>query len=70
MKSRPPPLAPTEIDVEIRTADGVALRATELPPAPGRPPLGTCVLAHAMFARRSEFVRPGGEFTPMSLAIS
>jgi predicted alpha/beta hydrolase len=42
-------------EVEIRTEDGVSLRAVmDDPPVPM---VGTCVLAHAMFARKSEFGR-------------
>jgi len=61
MRGRPPPLQPVEVEIEIHTEDGAALRANALPPAPGRAPLGTCVLAHAMFARRTEFTRPEGQ---------
>ncbi len=45
-------------DLELRTTDGVALRATLR--EPGVQPLGTMVLAHAAFARRSEWERPKG----------
>ncbi len=42
-------------ELEIRTSDGVALRAlVEEPPGEA---IGTCVLAHAMFARKSEWGR-------------
>ncbi len=44
-------------DVEIHTADGVALRASVREPS-GRVK-GTAVLAHAMFARKTEFDRAG-----------
>lgn len=45
-------------DLEIHTTDGVSLRATVREPK-GKV-IGTAVLAHAMFARRSEFDRPRG----------
>jgi predicted alpha/beta hydrolase len=48
--------APSE-ELEIHTEDGVALRATVREPRQGVV-AGTAVLAHAMFARRSEFERP------------
>jgi predicted alpha/beta hydrolase len=44
-------------ELEIRTADGVALRAVVDDPPEGVPVRGTCVMAHAMFARKSEFGR-------------
>lgn len=44
-------------ELEIRTADGVALRAVVDDPAEGTELRGTCVLAHALFARKSEFGR-------------
>ena len=44
-------------ELEIRTADGVALRAMVHDPPEGVAFRGTCVLAHAMFARKSEFGR-------------
>lgn len=44
-------------ELEIRTADGVALRAVVDDPPEGIPLRGTCVMAHAMFARKSEFGR-------------
>ena len=44
-------------ELEIRTADGVALRAVVDDPPEGIEPRGTCVMAHAMFARKSEFGR-------------
>lgn len=47
-------------EVEIRTADGVALRATVVEPASEEPRV-VAVLAHAMFARRTEFDRPSVE---------
>jgi alpha-beta hydrolase superfamily lysophospholipase len=43
---------------EVRTADDVLLRGTVREPV-GRP-VGTVILAHAMFARRSAFERPAG----------
>jgi predicted alpha/beta hydrolase len=44
-------------ELEIRTADGVALRAVVDDPPEGVSLRGTCVMAHAMFARKSEFGR-------------
>jgi predicted alpha/beta hydrolase len=44
-------------ELEIRTADGVALRAVVDDPPDGVALRGTCVLAHAMFARKTEFGR-------------
>jgi predicted alpha/beta hydrolase len=44
-------------ELEIRTADGVALRAMVHDPPEGIALRGTCVMAHAMFARKSEFGR-------------
>jgi predicted alpha/beta hydrolase len=44
-------------ELEIRTADGVALRAIVHDPPEGIALRGTCVMAHAMFARKSEFGR-------------
>ena len=44
-------------ELEIHTSDGVALRAVVDDPPEGTPLRGTCVLAHAMFARSSEFGR-------------
>lgn len=44
-------------ELEIRTEDGVALRAVVDDPPAGVALRGTCVLAHAMSARRSEFGR-------------
>lgn len=49
----------TREDVEIRTEDGIALRATVAEPT-ARPRV-TAVLAHAMFARRTQFDRPAPE---------
>jgi predicted alpha/beta hydrolase len=46
-------------EIEIRTSDGVALRAVVDDPPEGVPLAGTAVLAHAMFGRRTEFGRPG-----------
>lgn len=48
-----PPISPETI--EIRTEDGVALAASVFEP---EKPIGVCVMAHAMFARRSSFERP------------
>lgn len=44
-------------ELEIRTADGVALRAVADDPPKGVALRGTCVMAHAMFARKTEFGR-------------
>ena len=44
-------------ELEIRTADGVALRAVVDDPPEGVTLRGTCVMAHAMFARKTEFGR-------------
>jgi hypothetical protein len=44
-------------ELEIRTEDGVALRAVVDDPPDGVTMRGTCVLAHAMFARKTEFGR-------------
>ncbi len=52
----PPPRASFE-EIEIRTADGVALRGVVDDPAEGVALAGTCVLAHAMFARKTSFGR-------------
>lgn len=49
--------APRGESIEIHTSDGVALRATLHEPERAR---GTAVLAHAAFARRSEFDADGG----------
>jgi predicted alpha/beta hydrolase len=46
--------------IEIRTEDGVALRADVREP-PKKKLIGVCVLSHAMFARKSEFERPHGD---------
>ena len=45
-------------ELELRTSDGVRLRATLREPA--GEPRGTMVLAHAAFARRTEWERPRG----------
>lgn len=45
--------------VELRAKDGLTLRATLRDHAADAAPLGTCVLAHAMFARRTEFEKAG-----------
>jgi predicted alpha/beta hydrolase len=42
-------------ELEIRTEDGVALRAVLDDPPDGVVLRGTCVLAHAMFGRKTEF---------------
>ena len=44
-------------ELEIRTSDGVALRAVVDDPPEGIALRGTCVMAHAMFARKTEFGR-------------
>ena len=44
-------------ELEIRTEDGVALRAVVDDPPEGVALRGTCVMAHAMFARKTEFGR-------------
>ena len=44
-------------ELEIRTEDGVALRAIVDDPPEGVTLRGTCVMAHALFARKSEFGR-------------
>ncbi|MBX3192258.1 MAG: alpha/beta fold hydrolase [Labilithrix sp.] len=44
-------------ELEIHTSDGVALRAVVDDPPEGARFAGTCVLAHAMFARKTEFGR-------------
>ncbi len=44
-------------ELEIHTQDGVALRALVEDPPAGVTLRGTCVMAHAMFARKSEFGR-------------
>lgn len=55
-RATPPPRASFE-EIEIRTEDGVALRGVVDDPAEGVPLAGTCVLAHAMFARKTSFGR-------------
>jgi predicted alpha/beta hydrolase len=45
--------------IEIHTSDGRALRATVREPARGAKARGVVVLAHAMFARRSEWDKAG-----------
>jgi predicted alpha/beta hydrolase len=44
-------------ELEIRTEDGVALRAIVDDPPDGVALRGSCVMAHAMFARKTEFGR-------------
>jgi predicted alpha/beta hydrolase len=46
-------------EIEIRTKDGITLRATAEPFARSK---GTCVLAHAMFARRTIWEKGFAEF--------
>ncbi len=48
-----------DAEVEIRTADGVSLRAHAWTPALGAKSRGALVLSHAMFADKSEFSRAG-----------
>ena len=57
-------------ELELRTADGVSLRATlREPPILAWPaPRGTMVLAHAAFARRVEWERPRGQGLAARLA--
>lgn len=57
-------------ELELRTADGVTLRATlrEPPPREWPEPRGTMVLAHAAFARRVEWERPRGDGLAARLA--
>jgi predicted alpha/beta hydrolase len=45
-------------ELEIHTRDGVALRAIVEDPPAGVAVRGTCVMAHALFARKSEFGGP------------
>lgn len=52
---RPSPFATEQL--EVRTADGVVLTGTVFEP---ETPKAVCVMAHAMFARRSSFERPLG----------
>lgn len=51
-----PPRASFE-ELEIHTSDGVALRAVMDDPPEGVALAGTCLLAHAMFARKTSFGR-------------
>ncbi len=53
-----PPAGDGSETIEIHTASGAPLRATVREPPRGVKLAGTAVLAHAMFARRSEFERP------------
>jgi len=46
-------------EIEIRTADGAVLSASVVEPPSGVALEGTCVMAHALFARKSEFGGPG-----------
>ena len=57
-------------ELELRTADGVTLRATlrEPPRREWPEPRGTMVLAHAAFARRVEWERPRGQGLAARLA--
>ncbi len=55
-RSTPPPRASFE-EIEVRTEDGVALRGVVDDPPEGVALAGTCVLAHAMFARKTSFGR-------------
>mgnify|MGYP001226536436 CR=1 FL=1 len=54
----PPPDVGLESELEVRTEDGARLSAVVLEPR--GPMCGTAILAHAMFARRSTFVRGEG----------
>lgn len=45
-------------ELEIRTSDGASLRAVIGDPPPDVPFVGTAVLAHAMFARKSQWGHP------------
>lgn len=45
-------------ELEIRTSDGASLRAVVGEPPSGVPRVGTAVLAHAMFARKSQWGHP------------
>lgn len=56
VRASAPPRASYE-ETEIHTADGIALRAVVDDPPEGVALRGTCVLAHAMFARKSEWGR-------------
>jgi predicted alpha/beta hydrolase len=56
MRATPAPRASYE-EIEIRTEDGVALRGVMDDPPEGTELRATLVLAHAMFARRSEWGR-------------
>lgn len=44
-------------DIEIHAAGGVALRATVIEPPGGAAPRAVAVLSHAMFARRTEWLK-------------
>jgi predicted alpha/beta hydrolase len=55
----PASTAPVREEIEIRTRDGITLRATVRKIPRSR---GTCVLAHAMFARRSIWEKGFAEF--------
>lgn len=57
-RSRVAPARTMVEDLEIRTTDGTSLRATVREPPEGVPFAGTCVLAHALFARRTSFDHP------------
>jgi alpha-beta hydrolase superfamily lysophospholipase len=57
--STPDPAALRSAEVELRAADGVSLRALAWMPDDEAASRGALVLAHAMFARKSEFVRAG-----------
>jgi predicted alpha/beta hydrolase len=46
-------------DVDIKTSDGVTLRARFIEPSNAKKSPGVVVLSHAMFARKSEFFRAG-----------
>lgn len=57
-RSRVVPVRTMVEDLEIRTTDGTSLRATVREPPEGVTFAGTCVLAHALFARRTSFDHP------------
>jgi len=53
--------APTSEAIEVHTSDGRVLRALVTEATRGERPRGVAVLAHAMFARKSEWDRRGGK---------
>jgi predicted alpha/beta hydrolase len=60
MRSRTTRPKESASEIEVRTDDGHALRGVIREPDRGTKLVGVCVLAHAMFARKSEFERPKG----------